>query len=333
MKLFLMTLWLGIAALAAHAQKPEDILRTAREYSMQGDNENAILVLKKGIEQHPNDADLRQDLAMVYYTVRRNPQALEALKPLLALDKPQETVYQIAALIYRSELQNKEADKLYKAGLKHYPASGVLYNDYGQLLETMDPGKGAGIKMWEKGIEMAPAYALNYYQAARYYSAMNNTVWTLLYGEIFVNLDSYSSRTVEIKNILFQFYKRAFAFGLGGLNDKNPFEKAVGDALLGQKSLASTGLTPESLSAIRARFILDWYSRPASEKYPYRLFERQRQMLREGMFDAYNQWLFGGVANLSAFQQWTKSNADEYQNFTRYQRQKLFVINSSQLYK
>lgn len=319
--------------MVASAQSSDDVIKTAREFSMQGDNENAILVLKKGLEQYPNNTDIRIDLAMVYYTARRNPQALEAIRPMLESDKPDEMIYQIAALIYRSELQNKEAEKLYKAGLKNHPNSGMLYNDYGQFLESDQPGKGMGLKMWEKGIELSPTYAGNYYQASRYHAAINNTIWALLYGEIFVNLDSYSSRSVEIRNLLFQYYKKAFAFGLSGVNEKNEFEKNVAENFKSQKPMASAGIGPESLSAIRTRFILDWYSKPASTKFPFRLFERHQQMLREGLFDAYNQWLFGGAANLATFQNWTKTHAEEYQAFNKFQRQQLFVMGTNQHYK
>ncbi len=318
---------------AGLAQSSEEFIKNARNFSMQGDVENAILVLKKGLDQYPNDTEIRQDLAMAYYTARRNPQALETLKPLLDSDKPDETVFQVAALIYRSAQQPKEAEKTFKAGLKQYPNSGGLHNDYGQFLESSNPGKGDGIKMWEKGIEVAPAFAANYYQASRYYAATNNTLWAILYGEVFVNLDSYSSRTVEIKNILLQYYKKAFAYGFANLNQKNAFEMAVANTMTAQKSVAAAGITPETLAAIRTRFILDWYNSDAGEKFPFRLFERQRQMLREGMYDAYNQWLFGGAYNITTFQNWTQTNGEAYQLFTRYQRQKMFVISSSQYYK
>ena len=333
MKKWWISVLLVSGSMAAWAQQAADIIKSAREYSMAGDVENTIVVLKKGMEQFPGNTDIALDLAMAYMTAKRNAQALEVLKPLMDNNKAEETVYQVAGLVYRSELDYKEADKVYKAGLKAYPKSGMLHNEYGQLMEAMEPGRGSGIKLWEKGIELDPGYANNYYHAARYYAAANNSVWTMLYGEIFVNLDSYSSRTIEIKNLLFQFYKRVFAFGVGGLNDKNPFEKAVAETLLKQKGLASSGINPESLSAIRTRFILDWFYNPLSQKYPFRLFERQQNMLRDGLFDAYNQWLFGGAANLAAFQNWTKTNNEAYQDFTRFQRQKLFVMNNGQYYR
>jgi len=61
-----------------------------------------------------------------------------------------------------------------------------------------------------------------------------------------------------------------------------------------QSLVASYGINPETLTMIRSRFILDWYN-TNGDKLPFKLFELQRQLLQEGMFDAYNEWLFGSV--------------------------------------
>jgi tetratricopeptide (TPR) repeat protein len=333
MKKWVLTLFLLAGSVSLIAQSADDIIKSAREFTMKGDFENSIMVLKNGLEKFPDNAEIRQELALAYYSIQRNPQALEALKPLLDNPRADETVFQVAGLIYRSSQLPKEAEKIYKSGLKLYPKSGMLHNEYGQLMEIIEPGRGEGIKLWEKGIELDPGFAGNYFHAARYYSMTNNSVWALMYGEMFVNLDSYSNRTIEVKNMLFQFYKKIFAFGFSGLNNKNTFEKVVSDCLFKQKSIGIAGITPESLSAIRARFILDWFSTAESKKYPFRLFERHQQMLREGIFDAYNQWLFGGAANMAVFQNWTKAHSEEYQAFTKFQRQQLFVVNAGQYYK
>lgn len=333
MKFALILLAICSLGFTGRAQSPEAVIANSREYSLRGDIDNAILILKNGLDQYTTHAGIRQELAMAYYTAKRYPQAMETLKPLLDNETSDETVFQIGALIYRGVGQTKEAEKVYKNGLRLHPKSGLLYNEYGQMMEGMNPGKGEGIKLWEKGIQADPGFAINYYNAARYHAIMNNTLWAILYGEIFVNLDSYSGRSIEIKNLLFQFYKKVFAYGFSGLNEKNVFENTVAECLLKQKALATAGINPETLAAIRARFILDWFRSPVFEKYPFRLFERHQQMLREGFFDAYNQWLFGGAANLAAFQNWTKTHNDEYQAFTKFQRQNLFVINQSQFYR
>ena len=77
---------------------------------------------------------------------------------------------------------------------------------------------------------------------------------------------------------------------------------------------------------------LDWYETNAS-KYPHRLFDYHQQLLREGMFDAYNQWLFGTVENLTAYDSWTRSHADEYKGFVAFQKTRVFRVPPGQYYQ
>jgi hypothetical protein len=99
-----------------------------------------------------------------------------------------------------------------------------------------------------------------------------------------------------------------------------------------QTSLANMGVTVEVLTMIRTRFILDWYAQYAG-KYPFRLFDFQRQLLQEGMFDAYNQWLFGPVDNIAAYDNWTKTHAQEYNDFIAFQKTRVFRIPVGQYYQ
>ena len=48
-----------------------------------------------------------------------------------------------------------------------------------------------------------------------------------------------------------------------------------------QSSLLSRGVTTETLTMIRSRFILEWFDKYAS-RFPYKLFDYQRQLLQEG---------------------------------------------------
>ena len=83
---------------------------------------------------------------------------------------------------------------------------------------------------------------------------------------------------------------------------------------------------------IRTRFILDWYANNAT-KYPFRLFDYQRQLLSEGMFNAYNQWLFGTTENLAAYENWTKTHTEEYNNFSAFQKNRVFRMPPGQYYQ
>jgi hypothetical protein len=158
-------------------------------------------------------------------------------------------------------------------------------------------------------------------------------VWGLIYGEIFVNLESYSRRTPEIKTMLVEGYKKLFSDPdmMKNQDSKNEFAKAYLDVMKNQSQVVSAGITPDALSALRTRFILEWYDKEVS-KYPFRLFDYHRQLAKAGMFDAYNQWIFGAASNLSAFQQWTATHSEEYNRFNTFQKNRVFKMPEGQYY-
>jgi len=161
-------------------------------------------------------------------------------------------------------------------------------------------------------------------------------VWGLLYGEIFVNMESLSERGASMKQLLLQGYKEKLFTEVdlmkGEEKNKSEFAKDFLQTMGKQSSLASKGITTETLIMIRTRFILDWYAKNAA-KYPFRLFEFQRQLLQEGMFNAYNQWLFGTIENLTAYDNWTKTNAEEYNSFIAFQKSRVFRMPTGQYYQ
>jgi len=84
---------------------------------------------------------------------------------------------------------------------------------------------------------------------------------------------------------------------------------------------------------IRTRFILDWFSdKETSAKFPFRLFDYQRQLIQQGYFDAYNQWIFGTAQNLVEYQTWTNLHAKESEEFTAFQKNRIFKIPLGQYY-
>jgi hypothetical protein len=243
-------------------------------------------------------------------------------------------VFQIAGNIYKALEQPKECEKLYKKGLKKFPKSGPLLSEYGELLwATKD---FAAIKQWEEGIKADPGYSGNYYNAAMFYFYTKDKVWSLIYGEIFINMESLSERGAAMKQLLLQGYKeKLFADAdlmKGEEGNKSEFAKTFLGSMARLSSLANKGLTAETLTMIRTRFILDWFTNNAS-RYPFRLFDYQRQLLSEGMFNAYNQWLFGTSENLAAYENWTKTHTEEYNTFSAFQQNRVFRMPPGQYYQ
>lgn len=155
MKYFLAALiCLSVSATQAQEQSGQE---TARSFMKSGDWDNAILVLNRALQADPNNLDLQKDLILSYYYKRDYAAALDKVKPALDRDDADVTVYQLAGNVYKALEQPKDAEKLYKRGLKKFANSGALYSEYGELLWS---GKDfSAIEQWEKGIEADPSFS------------------------------------------------------------------------------------------------------------------------------------------------------------------------------
>lgn len=316
----------------AFSQDAQQLRETARNFMAQGDFNNAILVLNRALITDPGNAEMTKDLAFDYYMNKDYDKALAAIKPIIDKTDADDQSYQIAGDIYKQLNQTKDCEKLYKKGIKKFPESGALYNDYGELLGSK--GDQTAIKQWEKGIEVDPSCSKNYYNASRYYSIVGNYIWSVLYGEIFLNMEPLSPYSLELKGILLEDYKKIFSdadITKKNTDKKNKFATAFTTCLNKESNIASKGISPESLTMIRTRFILDWYNEYAAT-FPFRLFDWQQQLIREGLFDAYNQWLFGMAQNLNAYQTWANAHATDYTGFNNFQNGRIFKVPTGQYY-
>jgi tetratricopeptide (TPR) repeat protein len=333
MKRIFLLLFFASIVVSGFAQAQEaSVQQTARDYMRSGDWDNAVLVLNRALQQEPRNLDYQKDLAMTYFYKRDYARALEQVKPMLERDDADVPVYQIAGNVYKAMEMVKDADKMYRKALKKFPNSGPLYSEYGELLWSSKDYNA--IKLWEKGIEAAPSFAGNYYNAAVYYYYTKDKIWTILYGEIFVNMEYLTERATEMKKLLLSAYKEKLFSGSSNDNNRKQtdFEKAVLQTYNRAGAAVNEGMNIGSLTKLRTRFILDWFKTNAA-KYPFRLFDYQQQLIREGMFEAYNQWLFGTVDNLPAFDQWTKTNAEVYEKFVNFQKGRVFKMPAGQHYQ
>lgn len=327
-------LFFGLSvSLIGMAQTPDakELLENAKVFMRQGDYANAILVLNRSQQLDPQNTEIAKELALNYFFQKDNAKALEIIKPVLEKADVDDQSFQIAGNIYKAMDNPKECEKVYRKGLKKFPLSGPLYNDMGELL--LAQRDYTSIKEWEKGIEVDPSYSRNYYNAAKFYFLTTDKVWAIVYAEIFINMEPSSNKTPEIKELLLEGYKKLFSeVDLEKNNrDKNDFVKAFLQSMNKQSSLASQGINVETLTMIRTRFILDWNT-GNNKKFPFQLFEYHRQLLQDGLFDAYNQWLFGSVQNLAGFQNWISTHVAEYNAFNNFQKARMLRIPSGQYY-
>lgn len=304
-----------------------------KKYLTQSDFVNAESNLLRALTIDSNNIQIKKDLSLCLIYNKKYNQVLSLLLPLISNDSLRDVqCYQIAANAYKGLRKFDYCDSLYLQALKNFPHDGAIHNEIGELLAMQN--NPLCIDYWEKGIKVDPNYAPNYYHAAKYYFEKNNIPWAMLYGEIFVNLDSYSQKTIEIKQIVLKaetiFIK--YLSSEATHSTFSTFEQKFINSYYNQKIDSSLVIDASSLTLCRTRFILNWFNDEVVLA-PFQLFEFHRQLLREGLFDAYNQWLFGATESLIKFQRWTQLHDVEYNEFLKFQSRNIFKIPAGQFYR
>jgi tetratricopeptide (TPR) repeat protein len=299
MNRFLFLLAAVLFTITTHAQSVKDLVEKAKTFTAQGDYENAITLLQKARLEDPAAVEVVQSLSFVYFLQRDFAKAIEIGKIAIAMPTADQQAYQILGLSYKSIASYREASKIYQQALKKFPDGGVIYNEYAENL-ALEGNQKAAIALWEEGIVKAPNYSGNYFNAVRYYDGKEELEKTMYYAEVFLNLESYSARTTEIKNILISVYK--------------------------QHLRSNQSLNFEQLQVAR----LAIYNRAsANEKkatLPGELYEHWKYLIAQGIFEAYNQWLLGETLNKDLFANWVATHAAAWDAFTSFQRSRVFKL-------
>jgi len=334
MRILFTLLFSLVITFSIHAQEPgKKLQETAKTMLMQGDFENAIAILESAVKQAPGDLSILKDLSYACYLKRDFAKAIQVGRPLSERQDADEQVFQILGLSYKAIAAYKDGIKLYKTALKKFPNSTIIYNEYGELL-AMDNSPSEAIEQWEKGIQADPNFSGNYYNACIYYTKFGNWIRTALYGEIFINLESFTERTTEVKKAVLNAWQKLFLPTVINQQLKlnvSSFEKAVLQILEKQITTAKSGFQADNSTSLRSQFILEWFKMNAAT-YPFRLFEQQQYFIREGLFEAYNQWIFSESVNENAYKIWKDTHPKESQLYAEYQKTRLFKLPAGQHY-
>ncbi|MBL7765625.1 MAG: tetratricopeptide repeat protein [Chitinophagaceae bacterium] len=326
-------------ALVGRTEEGRGLYGNARDYLQKGDYSNAIMVFNQAVQVEPDNLVFRRDLAFAYYLQGDMLRGEHMIAPLLKVDSADEETFKIACVIYSSMKKMEEAKEAINKGISKYPKAGILYAEKGELYTRQKKYKDASAA-WEKGIENAPAYHMNYYNLSKVYFFTKDYLWAIIYGETFVNMESFSSKTEEVKKIVFESYKFLIAelnnVALDGKQNRyeNPtnFKSASMKIFDNLRNVVTGGINVENLSMLRARFLLDW-NRQFALKYPFELFDYQHKMIQQGFYECYNQWLFGKLDHAGIFKQWTQKHASKMNEFDVYFRSHKLVPQEHQYYQ
>ena len=273
----------------------------------------------------PNNFLVKKSLAQSYQLSGYQKMALNELEPLFANNTADAECYRIAALANMGIQEDKKALKVLTDGIAKHPQSGLLYYERGIIYKQQKNYENA-LKSWLDGIAADPNYHLNYHEAAIAYVQTEQVIWAIIYGEIFVNKEPNTKRSNDMRILILDAYQKLFFTPSKNPNDnvinepKN-FEEAVKKNYLSLFFVVSDGINTENLTMLRSRFMVNWQNTYAT-RFPFGLFDYWDDMMRNGHFDAYSQWIFGKVENPQLYDNWMSTFGDDMSNFLEYRAKK-----------
>lgn len=317
-----LSLWSPVvqAQVSWPSPEAEQVYQQGRDYLSKGAVRQAVVTYKQALQLAPDVPLVRRDLGQAYYLSGNYKDAIAMLEPLIDNGQADENVYQIAAASLAANDEQKKAKNLLRRGIDRSARKGLLYHELGLIYEQ-EKDRETALKTWLEGIEKDPGYHVNYYEATRQYMYTTQMIWAIVYGEAFINMERQTPRSNEVRKMLLAAYKRFFfmpdekekkkkiAEGSAGT-----FEDAVSEVLNRQFPAVADGITTENLIMLRTRFIMDW-NQDYAVRFPYAVFAYQDALLRDGQYDAYNQFLYAKAENAQQLASWNQFHPEAMSSF------------------
>ncbi len=322
-----------------------EFINQVEKFENNGNYNGAIELLKEACIKDSNNIDYLYELGNAYYLKEDYTLALEQFRKTLTSNNVTDECYQMLGNTYDELGDTINCLKAYDNGLRKFPKSGKLYLEEGNYHFNRKRYTTA-LAYYEEGIRLEPEFPSNYYWASILYCSSQESVWGMLYGEIFINLERNSERTPEISNLLFDTYKREITIDSKGAkvdftrdntinitnsNSKHvkmPFGIGVYDPLMLMAIAGNKVLDINTLDKIRTKFAELYYGRNLDTKYPNALFSYQNYILKAGHMEAYNHWVLM-QGDPDGFRKWRDSNKEKWNNFMQWFKEHPIPISDS----
>jgi tetratricopeptide (TPR) repeat protein len=301
-----------------------------------GEIDKSIKLLEEAKKLDPQNIDYPYEIAYAQYLNKDYKASAKTLETLTKHSNVNDRIYQLLGNSYSMNGQPKKAIETYENGLNKFPNSGKLYLERGNM-EMFVKEYVKALSFFEKGIEVDPKFPSNYFWATKIYCSSTEEVWGMIYGEIFMNLERNSKRTVEISKLLFDTYKSEIKFtsdssfsvsfsknasiNISDLADPSkmrlPFGISVYEPTLMFSMLSAKAIDISSLDDIRSTFIDNYFKNGHDKKYPNVLFSYQKQVKEAGHIEAYNHWILM-KGDEDGFDKWFNENKEKWDSFVKW---------------
>ena len=336
---FLLFSAISINSFAQSKENKEKALEYGKEAIKKIDNgeyKEALKLLGKAQKLDPKNYVYPYEVAYTYYKQKNYKKVITELEKQIKRSDVTEQHFQLLGNSYDLIEKPDKALEAYQRGLQHFPKSGKLYLEQG-IVEMRREKFDKAIAYWEKGVEVEPTFSSNYYWLGKIFASSSERIWGVLYGELFINLERNSRRTVEMSELLFETYKKSIDISsdtsggvffsrvmtmVPGEKFENPFQMDFGMTMtLGLTPILLGGadkeLSIKVICQLRESFIQLWFQNKHHKKHPNVLFDFHKKLKDKGFFEAYSYWILM-KGNEEEFLNWHKENEPQFDDFANW---------------
>jgi len=311
-----------------------------------GNIKESIKLLQEAEKLDPGNPDYPYEIAYAHYLDAKYKKSIKILTDLTEHEHASARIWQMLGNCHDMNGDPAKAIEIYETGLQKFPNSGILYLERGNM-EIVKKNYSEALAFYENGILVDPVFPSNYYWASRLYLSGSESMWGIIYGEIFMNLERNSKRTVEISNLLYRAYDEGISITSDtsatisfcqqmtmNISDTNDIEKIklpycmVYEPVMLISLVSVDEITLSSLNKIRTNFIKIYFEQGHNNDYPNVLFDYQDRIKNEGHLEAYNHWILM-KGDEAGFGKWQQSNEDKWKAFVSWFTENPIQINET----
>ena len=326
--------FIDLSAQNTDSLKAMEIAGEAIENLNAGHAKKALKLINSAIKLSPENIDLYYEKALIFSNLDELDSAISLLEKYYEDERANDRYYQLLGKCYYFKHDDEKAREIYELGVVRFRNSGLLYCELGNYwLDKLQTRNVIGY--YEKAIIADPNYPLSYYMLSKLLNSTANKLWSILYGEFFINFSSDLNYCTEISTGIYEAYTNSIIrngktvdihfIDLAKDPDYFPddsllkfeqaYHKVMAEAV--KKVIFDKTITIENISDLRTNFIKIWYKKGFDKQFDIPLFELNKQMLDKGFFKHYNYYLLKD-GRPDEFEKWMEKNQLQFIDFANW---------------
>lgn len=289
------------------------------------------------IQKYPDDYRFKYEKSLLVISQGDIKQGKRILDSLFLKGIRDENLYRLLINCNMQVENIRQAKFVMDSAMYYYPNSAKIMLEQGYLLLN-DEDKKSAAGYFEKGIYLDPQFCENYFPLIDYYHKLDINLWSLIYGEIFINISDKDSLTQLASANIYNNFKKALDPNFSeiimidrlydyipGEIDTNNYDFEIGSQ---QTMLHTLHTVAKNNKTFNIKFIYDffkefdkqWTNSIYIKKWNSPVYEYHNLLIKNNLLEPYI-YLIYGRGDIEEFTGYAKKNIAVLQKLVRFMEQ------------